>query len=287
MTNGRRIIRYSAAIVLTVAAVLKAVGLTRGDAGDFGPYSVAALVTVEALLAIWLLSGVQVAIAWWTAIALFSLFLLVTGFRVVQGAESCDCFGVIEVDPRITLILDAVILCALLMTIPERSAQPKPSRKRLALFAAPATVALALGPASLVMHHRAFTPHKDLLEGATLASLVVLDPEDWVEQSFPLASSLVWNGPPAELSKGVWQVVFFRHDCDKCARELPEWERRARADPAMRVVLIEIAPPKGQSIVSRQSACTLARLDPQRSWFVSTPTHLELRDGVVVSAKSH
>ena len=77
----------------------------------------AALVAAEIALAGWLISGVQAKMARWTAVAAFFVFLLATLRRLWKGDASCGCFGIVEVSPLITAVLDVIVIWSLALPV--------------------------------------------------------------------------------------------------------------------------------------------------------------------------
>jgi hypothetical protein len=60
-------------------------------------------IPLEFALGVWMVSGLFRKAAWIAGTLGYFGFILVTIFKIVTGAESCGCFGRIEVDPKITL----------------------------------------------------------------------------------------------------------------------------------------------------------------------------------------
>ena len=118
-------------------------------------------------------------------------------------------------------------------------------------------------------------------------SLVVLAPETWVGQHFPLESYLDVGG---QVMQGQWVIVLYHADCETCRKVIPEYERLAQGDPAApRVAFVEMPPyaaTPADRLVSPSSAALQGRLSAQREWFAKTPIVLELSDGKVVAAES-
>ncbi len=84
-----------------------------------------ALIEIEALLGLWLLSGWRQRGAWLTAILAFSLLGAVSLYLAIDGQRSCGCFGTVEVNPWYTFLLDAAAVLALTLTLPPRRADTR------------------------------------------------------------------------------------------------------------------------------------------------------------------
>ena len=74
----------------------------------------------ELLLAAVLLWGWWPREAWVAAVATFLVFATVAAAKAGGGAADCGCFGVVKVDPRLTLGLDAAVVAALVLAGPPR-----------------------------------------------------------------------------------------------------------------------------------------------------------------------
>ena len=115
-----RAVGILSALLLLTAAALKWLELPivhRTGQGLFhAPWFVFAQITLESALALWLLSGLLPLWSRRAAIAAFSLFTLVTAYKALTGADSCGCFGQLQVNPGFTLALDLTIVLALALT---------------------------------------------------------------------------------------------------------------------------------------------------------------------------
>ncbi len=99
-------------VTLVLAAVLKAHQLAVEPGGTNIWLSIA-LIEVESALGLALLFRVAPQLTRWATIGLFACFLGASGLNVLTGAQSCSCFGKIEVKPWIALLFDALALWAL------------------------------------------------------------------------------------------------------------------------------------------------------------------------------
>jgi hypothetical protein len=103
--------------LLLLAAFLKANGLgfeTVASRGIFsGPEFQIALVEVEIVLGIWLLSGKNPAGAWIASLLIFTGFAGASFYLGWIGQASCGCFGRVTVNPWITFALDLIAIGAL------------------------------------------------------------------------------------------------------------------------------------------------------------------------------
>jgi hypothetical protein len=112
-----RIVFAALGLLLVVTALLKAQGPADGALGQntmlFSPRLQFAVVVIEAILGLWLLSGWAGRAAWFFAVA---FFLVVAGFSLylaLMGQSSCGCFGRIHVSPWSDFTLDVACLAML------------------------------------------------------------------------------------------------------------------------------------------------------------------------------
>lgn len=107
-------------ILLLVAAVLKGCQLFTESVADDDilTYRVFMIFQVgfEVFLGIWLISGLFKKAVWRVALFCFVIFFCITLYKVIIDAESCGCFGVIQVKPWVTLFaidMPAIIILAI------------------------------------------------------------------------------------------------------------------------------------------------------------------------------
>ena len=123
------------AVILLMAAALKAWQLltepvANADIWTYRPFLILT-VELELALAIWLLSGLFKKAAWLAGLLCFSLFLVITLYKGVTGAESCGCFGSVHVNPWMTLFaIDLPAVIALALFRPELRLPPRLSLLR-------------------------------------------------------------------------------------------------------------------------------------------------------------
>ena len=235
-------------------------------------------VDFELALGIWLLSGLFKKAAWLTALLCFSAFSLITLYKGISGAESCGCFGTVDVNPWLTLFaIDIPSFICLWVFRPVLLFKRKPKTMRTLIheFITPlpsisrfvTTTCLAL----LILG--VTTPILAFNEPAKItSSYEVLEPKTWVGKKLPILEHIDIE---KQLEQGNWLVLFYHHDCPDCARAIPKYERIAREmagnEDFLRIALIEV-PPYGQRPISDNSPCTIGRLANTKKWFVTTPT---------------
>ena len=242
-------------------------------------------VEFEIILGLWLLSGLHRRLSWLAALCCFAMFSGVTLYKGLSGDSTCGCFGVVEVNPWHTLILDVTAVVALLVFRPDLR-RSHPVRHYAPKLAVAVILALAAGiPAGIAMGR--YTPATITSDGEILgdSNFVVLRTETWVGWRFPLLKHIDVG---EELRTGQWHVLLYHHDCPACQETVPLYIRLARKLAAQagnrRVAFIEV-PPYGTMPERRlleQAPVVWGQLSEERDWFVSTPAGLLLSDAVVI-----
>jgi hypothetical protein len=82
------------------------------------PRLLVAVIEVEILLGLWLLSGLAMRAAWLAALAFFAAGAAANVYLAVEGQRSCGCFGKLTVSPWWTLGLDAAVVMLLIIIRP-------------------------------------------------------------------------------------------------------------------------------------------------------------------------
>jgi len=106
------VLRFPIAGILLFSASMKAYQTATEPVLGF-PWFEIVTVEYEFLLALFLLLGIFPKITRLITIGTFLLFFLITVRLVWLSADSCGCFGKLQVDPRITLALDFFVILAL------------------------------------------------------------------------------------------------------------------------------------------------------------------------------
>jgi len=279
-------------LLLLIAAGLKAYDLATSPILGAGilqsRWFLIGVVEFELLLGLWLLSGVYPAHAWAVSLGCFLCFGCVTLHKALSGEASCGCFGRVEVNPWVTLGLDVLVVASLLRWRPARRefrATGFFPRQRSSHVVRIVAIWLAMGipiAAAIVAFRDA-----SLTEGGELpqeGTVVVLKPETWAGQRFPLLRFIDIGD---DLAHGEWLVVLYRHDCAKCQlaiRAYGAFESSIDADNTFEGIALVEVPPYG---VSRKSSgvCSHGKLSDATEWFVRTPLEVHLYDGNVTSVR--
>ena len=124
MKTANRIVMSVAGVLFLFAAVMKSYQLMTEPIISKGFWESWAFfviqIPLELGLGIWLLCGLFRKAAWLIAAVSFGLFMTVTLHKGITGAESCGCFGTVQVNPWITLsTIDIPLFLGLLIFRPK------------------------------------------------------------------------------------------------------------------------------------------------------------------------
>ena len=294
--------RWTAVLMLLLAAAGKAASLVRGDVqpllGLAAPSWTAVLVIFECGLAAWLIGLWQADACRMVAAAAFLVFAGAGGIGALRGETHCGCFGVVQVPVGIMVMLDLAVALALLAGRPGYSVESVQARSRLvqatcwlalALCGAPAVAAAAGVGRYLASSHA---------EGA-----VLLTPQTISGRTARFLAHVQGAGP---LTRGRWRVLVYRSDCGRCAAALREFVRAAQGERTASRQTAECsatppatAPTRARGVKVQYAVLLLpgSRLPPAYAptlrafqakqaltWYAVTPLLLELRDGLVQRA---
>jgi len=247
---------------------------------SYRPFLILA-VEFELALGIWLLSGLFKKAAWFISLLCFSFFSLVTIYKAITGAESCGCFGSVQVNPWVTLFaidLPALVALAVFRPKGEKFFAPLPSFFRFAGIASFGLITLVTTSAVLAFNEPA----------KVTSSYEVLGPETWIGQPLPVLKHIDIG---EKLAKGKWLLIFYRHDCQACKEEFQKYEQSARElariPTGPHVAFVEIPPygGPGKNFLSSKTLCPVGRLSDAKKWFVQTPQIITIDDGRVVKVR--
>jgi hypothetical protein len=274
---GRLLLRLTHnlfAIVLLVAASLKARSLLPPSFADRALLTWCAI-TVEWLLAVWLLSGIGALWANRAAVILLCVFVAVAGWRLIAGEKDCGCFGNVHVHPGLTLSFDLIGL-ATIGWLGRKNAQALLAESMISfgqfranrlVYAAVLSIAL---PAGLLWPTATSTIGKS-------SPVVVLDPRSMVGKPFPL---LDYMGAPAreELMHGEHTIILFSHDCETCRALLRKLEQQPRSETAA-MRLIDIAQDSSPQAIHPNLQSI--RLTQDIRCLTAVPLKISVKDGIV------
>lgn len=222
-------------------------------------------------------------LTWIAGAATFAIFSVVSFGSVVSGAESCGCFGMLSVPPLATLMLDLFFVAGLsffALNMPRAVRVPGSLMKATLIggstFVTFSSMLLAMSIASRAV---AGDSGIQFLPG----NLVVLEPERWIGERFPLVDHIE-DGD--DFLDGDWEVLLYRPDCSEC-RELIskryDMDGSLHGNRAGNLAAIGID--GGVAAVAIPSRVRFFSVDQSFEWLIETPCLVEIRDGVVESAR--
>lgn len=280
--EGFDLLRLAAGALLLVAALLKMRQLLTPAIPDNRAWHILQ-VEVELVLGLWLIGGIYRLAAWVAAVGFFTVAAAVSLWGLLRGNASCGCFGELQVHPAITLALDVLVLAALLLCPPAASRQ---TGRRILAIVAMIAVATALSGSAMARYRPGLLLADGRIEGD--ARHVLLRPETWVNQPFPL---LPYMDLGPELQTGRWSLLFFSHYCPVCHEVVEKLLADAPGHPdraaVARTVLVEVAP---SPLSARENErirqhFKLDRLKPAHNWYIDVPTVVQIEDGRVTLAR--
>ncbi|MCL2120127.1 MAG: hypothetical protein FWH27_17050 [Planctomycetaceae bacterium] len=287
--------RFVVAAILLLAAGLKAHQLSAAplppvvQGSVFTPmlellndrYFLMVVVVGEILFALVLIAGIWRQWMWLLSLLGFTAFMLVSLIKGLSGESSCHCFGAVTTSPWITTFLDLAIVI-LLAIFRERIGWKFafPDRKKLVTVLI-AWIVLA-GTALFAMLSLKQEPHATLgteFIGVDGKSTIMLEPERWVDQRFPLWD-YVDDKSRSLLEKGEWNIVIGRKQCDEC-KQLIE---KLGTHSTIPVALIEVDDDATDTVYSEpENVPVKGWLTFEPHWLILMPCLIKCRDGVCVS----
>ena len=237
-------------------------------------------IPLELGLGIWLVCGLFRKAGWLLGLIAFGGFIGVTLYKSLSGAESCGCFGVVKVNPWITLtVIDIPIFLLLAFFRPKDLKLFPPPWPKAAHFFAIAIPTFILLPAIEYVLITNKPPMK-------AEKYEVIDIKQWGNQQ--RWSLLDYIDMKEQLQNGEWVVLMYHNDCPDCREAIPVYEKMYKdlTGNNVNMAFIEM-PPYGdekQQLVSSNSEVTRGRLSEAKKWYVQTPVVVVLRDGKVLKA---
>ena len=292
------ILRLTLGVILLTAAILKTHQLATvpslGEGLLQARWFNILVVEFELLFGIWLIVGLLPKLTWLATLSCFSVFTLVSLYKAVIGEANCGCWGVVEVDPKVTTIFDLGVIGLLLLFRPAGSLTQWNEmlrefvgvfrQKRFAtvvviwlLVAIPATYAmLALETVSL-------GENQDELAGKS----VTLEPMNWIGKPFPLNDLLDAAELPKNWGVDNWTVLLHSGDCSVCEALLHELANKADSVRLDRLAVVEV--PGGATVevplAVRERAGLVCSLRRNSRWFTPSPVVLTLENGTVAKVQ--
>ncbi|AQQ70836.1 hypothetical protein SMSP2_01198 [Limihaloglobus sulfuriphilus] len=271
----------TSAVLLTAAGFKMHQVLTRPSLGD-SLYQMREFTAVQAILitglAIWLLSGLFEKAGWLAAVITFLIFCGYTINQWISGSDTCGCFGVATVDPRISLFLiDVPILAGLLIFRPKSGKFLGPPWPKPAYFISICVLTfLVLG--SMAVSAVMIVPPKETQDYA------VIDHDGWVGERLPMLGQI---DIAPQLEQGVSILFLYHHDCPTCRQTAPVYseiyEMLGADEQEIKIAFIEM-PPYGdgtETPIPLDTKCLLGILDESKKWYAASPVLIVIEDGII------
>ena len=291
MKSASNIMLKLLALLLITGAILKGWQLltepiANNDIFSYRPFLIL-VVESELALGIWLLSGLFKKAAWLTALSCFALFSFITLYKGLAGAESCGCFGSVQVNPWITLFavdIPAVIVLAVFRPGISLAGRPESIKTLIQRILTPLpliphfTATLSIGLVILAVTGCVLGFNKP---AKSTASYEVLELAEWVGKKLPILGDIDIG---KQLKKSTWLVLFYHYDCPECEKAIREYQHKAK-DLAENKDLLKIAfievPPYGRSMVNSNPNYAVGKLSDIKEWFITTPAAVLLENSTV------
>jgi thiol-disulfide isomerase/thioredoxin len=235
-------------------------------------------IPLELGLGIWLICGLFRKAGWLLGLLAFGCFIIVTLYKGIIGAESCGCFGMVKVNPWITLsVIDIPIFICLAAFRPKgQKLLPPPWPKPLHFFAIAIPTFILLPAIEYILITNKPPLKTDKYE--------VVDANEWIKPQ-NLWPMLEYTDIKHQLQTGSWVILLYHYDCPDCAKAIPKYDQMHKSlkgnENAINFAFIEM-PPYGtadQQLVDHDSEVICGRLSDAKKWLVQTPVVVVLHNG--------
>jgi len=314
MEKANKIVMTAAGLTLIIASILKSHQLLTEPIISKGFWEswqfFVIQIPLELGLGIWLVCGLFRKAGWLLGVLAFGLFIGVTLQKGLTGAESCGCFGRVQVNPWITFsVMDVPFFVLLLIFRPKGEKllpPPWPSARHFFGVAIPTFILLPALVLALIYNK---PPEKT-------EKYEVIRPQEWTKKETVTVKPVVakpvdQNRPAAQpkitrqaeewpmlkhidvadsLRNGVVVVLFYHWDCPNCREAIPKYNKMCSelggGEGSMRFAFIEI-PPYGRqedNPVPQDTSCLKGRLDTSKQWYITTPLVVLIENGSVIKS---
>lgn len=279
---ARRFVFSILSLELFVASALKSVNSVNSSMAGFGLdfWGGNWQAAIEFVIAVWLVSGVCWRQVQLVAGVLFLLFSVANLLKIITGAESCGCFGAVEISPWYTLIANIGAILALSLVASPVLSLPRRHDviKLLSILVGGFILYAVMTNMIRVVSNSANSPVMDA-EGK-----MIFDKDHWIGHQMNLKNVVEID---ANLATGIWVVVFIRSNCAKCVYNLPRQknlaEEMARQGKTPRVAFIDLQRhhPLDDAGDAVCPSCAYGGLKEGRNLPIETPTIILINNGVV------
>ena len=262
-------------LLLVVSAALKTHVLLAVPSREFfvgGSFPLTLVVVwLEFLLAAWLASRWQPKLAGLLALVVFSVFAVVSTFKLSQGVANCGCFGAFQTSPWLSLTLDLAAIACLVISY----SVPENCDRTWASVVLGLAILICLVQGALVIKFSPRLSSGDIVFDG-YGGIAFLEPDKWLEKELPL---LPWLENSEQLREGRWTVFLLISQCELCHKVLATMPENLKDT---RIAIVEF-PPYPESTTEVSTAAVYFQVDAHRNWFVTAPVRLEIFDGIVTS----
>ena len=250
-------------------------------------------IPLEMGLGLWLISGLFRKAGWLLGLIAYCGFIGVTLFKSLTGEASCGCFGVVKVNPWITLTaIDIPIFLLLAIFRPKGEKLLPPPWPRLAHFLAIAIPTFILLPSIeyLLITNKQAKPNVEDWVSKTSKTVITesnLPAGQAAQNIWPLLKDI---NIQHKLRAGVWIVLMYHYDCPDCAKAVPKYEEMYKSlqgnEGTPNFAFVEMPPygNKDQQLISPDSKVVRGFLNNTQKWFFQTPVVVVLDNGAVLKA---
>ncbi len=229
--------------------------------------------------------------------------------KVLSG--SCGCFGESGPNPLLMLGADTVLLVLVILFPPRRvteGATPPASIRSARGASSAALVGIGLAVLAFVVPSKGpiavdpTIPHGPLVDEnpiplpitpvppsntawpampSILQAYYMPEFAEWVGKRLDLQpeAALITPAPPAGMQQGVWNIVFYREDCDHCHELLGTFFSPSVRHPTLCIAIPDTDPAAAMEMPCEE--CQLRTLMKGPQYVLSTPVLLRVEDGVV------
>jgi hypothetical protein len=302
MKIANKIVMTLAGLVLILASILKIHELLVvcipgwKEHGIWESYEFLLLqIPLELCLGIWLVSGLFRKASWLAGTLAYCFFIFVTFYKAINGAESCGCFGQVQVNPWITMgLIDIPTFLLLVLNRPGGEYKllppPWPNTFHAIVFAAPIFATLIFTVPMLVAFKPVCIKPDDSVESViTHPPVKAADPNitPAADKQAELWSWFQYIDIADQLKKGLVVVLMYHHDCSTCATMVPKYDQYFRkmkesGDDGMKFAFLAVPPYSEKGPVPADTVCLRGKLSDAQKWAITSPYVVALIDGQVV-----
>jgi hypothetical protein len=260
----RFLIRILIAGILLLAAVMK---LRNGSQEQHGRGLIQSF--GEAVLALWLISGVRPNLSVLIVFGTFAVFVVINGYEVVRETKSCGCFGTTAMAPGYTLAIDLGVMAILIASEVTAAFRVKRLATAAVFFAAVLALVYQTRKNSIAAVHGA---------GENTSVQIV---DGWVGKPLPMLDAIDIGN---QIGRGRWIVTFYRADCTACHEAIERMQSAYKPGGTPHALIEVSGASMANDLVSLPRGWIKGSLSGADGRTIATPITVTLQDGVVLPA---